>query len=395
MGIGGRPGTAPEKRSKDGTESVDELKARFRQSTDKIRALLNGRGDKNDIHGEERDALRREYMTAARLAKQIAERLTDTTDSEKYEGFYTRLSKCAASYGSVMKNEIPKTTMDDIKGLDEVKRLVDSFLFMAQHPDILEYYKMDGGLGVLMYGAPGTGKTMFAEAIANRMQLPLFIVTPADIFKSYVGASEQAVRAIFEDIESCPDGAVLFIDECESIFSRRTENTQDYKAAVTTELLQRINGFGVDGSKRIMVGATNRPEMIDPAYLRYKRFSYLIHVTPPDEAARAAIIKSKLEGIELSGITVDEVVAMTDTDRPSLNGLSYRPVLGARYSAADLCGIIEEACRLTLEKVQAQRLDRPLPVTRDAFETAFRKIPPSISPELLEKYNSFRSSMKQ
>ncbi len=393
MAIGGRAGDLSGK-TEGRDDSIGTLKDKFQEATNKIRVIINGRKDKKDFRQEERDELRREYTTAARLAKDISNRVTDEADSAKYLEFYKKLSERAASYGSVMKNEIPKTTMDDIKGLDNVKKLVDSFLFMAQNPEILKYYKMEGGLGVLMYGAPGTGKTMFAEAIANRMQLPLFIVTPADIFKSYVGASEQAVRAIFEDIESCPDGAVLFIDECESIFSRRTEKTEDYKSAVTTELLQRINGFGVDGSKRIMVGATNRPEMIDPAYLRYKRFSYLIHVTPPDEIARRSIIASKLKGIELSGITVDEIVAMTNASSSKLTGLGYVPVEDAYYSAADLCGIIEEACRLTLEKVQAQGMTRPLPLTRDVFETAFRQIPPGISASLLKKYEDFRKSIK-
>ena len=201
---------------------------------------------------------------------------------------------------------MPDTTFDDVKGLEDVKKLVKSFLFMAQNPDVLKYYKLEGGLGMLMYGAPGTGKTMFAEAIANAMNLPLFIVTPADIFKSYVGESEQAVKQIFQEIDACPEGAILFVDECESIFSRRTQDTKDYKAAVTTELLQRINGFGVDGSKRIMIAATNRPDVIDPAYLRYKRFSHLIHVTPPDLEAKRAIIESKLSGIALDGVTAED-----------------------------------------------------------------------------------------
>lgn len=397
MAIGGR---APEISGKgEGKTEVKEdsigaLKDKFKETTDKIRKIIGGRNDKKDFRQEERDELRRLYTTAARLAKDISNRVTDEADSAKYFDFYKKLSDSAASYGSVMKNEIPKTTMDDIKGLDNVKKLVDSFLFMAQNPDILKYYKMEGGLGVLMYGAPGTGKTMFAEAIANRMQLPLFIVTPADIFKSYVGASEQAVRAIFEDIESCPDGAVLFIDECESIFSRRTDKTEDYKSAVTTELLQRINGFGVDGSKRIMVGATNRPEMIDPAYLRYKRFSYLIHVTPPDFDARKAIIESKLKGIALSGITLDEIVAMTNGTASQLTNMGYVPTEDAYYSAADICGIIEEACRLTLEKVQESGKRQTLPLTREVFEKAFKQIPPGISATLLQKYEDFRKSIK-
>ena len=316
--------------------------------------------------------------------------MTDEDEVKKYEDFFKRLSDRAASYGSVIKSRVPKTTFDDVKGLDNVKKLVKSFMFMAQNPEILKYYKLEGGLGMLMYGAPGTGKTMFAEAIANAMNLPLFIVTPADIFKSYVGESEQAVKQIFQEIDACPEGAILFVDECESIFSRRNQDTKDYKAAVTTELLQRINGFGVDGSKRIMIAATNRPDVIDPAYLRYKRFSHLIHVTPPDEEAKRAIIESKLSGIALDGITAAEVLDMSKGVTYKETALGMVAAQTAYYSAADLCGIIEEACRLALEKLQESGSTTPIPLTRDMFERAFKKIPPSISQELLDEYNNFR-----
>ena len=371
-------------------DSIESLEREFGESTDKIRQLLAGKKDKNSISEEVKTKLRAEYSRAAQIARTLSQRVTDEDEVKKYEDFFKRLSDAAASYGSVIKSRVPKTTFDDVKGLDNVKKLVKSFMFMAQNPEILKYYKLEGGLGMLMYGAPGTGKTMFAEAIANAMNLPLFIVTPADIFKSYVGESEQAVKQIFQEIDACPEGAILFVDECESIFSRRNQDTKDYKAAVTTELLQRINGFGVDGSKRIMIAATNRPDVIDPAYLRYKRFSHLIHVTPPDEEAKRAIIESKLSGIALDGITAAEVLDMSKGVTYKETALGMVAAQTAYYSAADLCGIIEEACRLALEKLQESGSTTPIPLTRDMFERAFKKIPPSISQELLDEYNNFR-----
>ena len=371
-------------------DSIESLEREFGESTDKIRQLLAGKKDKNSSSDEVKTKLRAEYSSAAQIARTLSQRVTDEDEVKKYEDFFKRLSDRAASYGSVIKSRVPNTTFDDVKGLDNVKKLVKSFMFMAQNPEILKYYKLEGGLGMLMYGAPGTGKTMFAEAIANAMNLPLFIVTPADIFKSYVGESEQAVKQIFQEIDACPEGAILFVDECESIFSRRNQDTKDYKAAVTTELLQRINGFGVDGSKRIMIAATNRPDVIDPAYLRYKRFSHLIHVTPPDEEAKRAIIESKLSGIALDGITAAEVLDMSKGVTYKETALGMVAAQTAYYSAADLCGIIEEACRLALEKLQESGSTTPIPLTRDMFERAFKKIPPSISQELLDEYNNFR-----
>ena len=370
--------------------SVEEIERDFNACIDKIRKILAGRQDKKDLRDDERSKLRAEYSRAAQLARTLSWRVNDSAKTEIYAKYFQQLSDAAAGYGSVVRSKVPDTTFDDVKGLEDVKRLVKSFLYMAQNPKLLKYYKLEGGLGMLMYGAPGTGKTMFAEAIANAMDLPLFIVTPADIFKSYVGESEQAVKQIFQELDACPDGAILFVDECESIFSRRTQDTKDYKAAVTTELLQRINGFGVDGSKRIMIAATNRPDVIDPAYLRYKRFSHLVHVTPPDHEAKRAIIESKLEGIALEGVSAEDVLAMTERMTERETSVGKVRLREAYYSAADLCGIVEEACRIALERMQAADAKTPIPLTRDMFECAFRKIPPGISAEMLRRYEEFR-----
>lgn len=374
----------------ENADSVEKLEKEYAETIANIRKILAGRKDRKDLRDEERLKLRAEYSRAAQIARTLSQRMTGEEERKRYDEQYKQLSDVAASYGSVINSKVPDTTFDDVKGLENVKKLVMSFMFMAQNPDILKYYKLEGGLGMLMYGAPGTGKTMFAEAIANAMNLPLFIVTPADIFKSYVGESEQAVKQIFQEIDACPDGAILFVDECESIFSRRTQDTKDYKAAVTTELLQRINGFGVDGSKRIMIAATNRPDVIDPAYLRYKRFSHLIHVTPPDPEAKRAIIASKLEGIALDGISAEDVLDMTERATVKETSLGRVSVRDAYYSAADICGIIEEACRLALEQLQEAKSRTPIPLTREMFEKAFEKIPPSISAQLLKQYEDFR-----
>ncbi len=383
-------GMAKKSEKNNPSDTIENLEKQFRESTDKIRSLLNGRKDLHEIQGEERQPLATEYLRASQLAHKLSERHTDTAEVEKYKDFERRLGDRARVLGSSVKSKIPDTTFDDVKGLEDVKKIVKSFIFIAQNPDIIKYYKIEGGLGLLMYGAPGTGKTMFAEAIANALKLPLFVITPADIFKSYVGQSEQAVRQLFDEIDACPDGAILFVDECESIFSRRTQDTKDYKAAVTTELLQRINGFGVDGSKRMIIAATNRPDVIDPAYLRYKRFSHLVHVSPPDIEAKRAIVESKLQGIELNDITVDEVVQMTVHKTTVESPVGVVEVEDAYYSAADICGIIEEACRLALEQIQAGDLHSPIPLTREMFEKAFAKIQPSISADLLKQYENFR-----
>ncbi|MBQ7712451.1 MAG: ATP-binding protein [Clostridia bacterium] len=292
------------------------------------------------------------YLTLINLAREdkaVEEKLISFTSKKDIVDILSkRTDTCfqnAKKYGSSIKSGTPTTTLDDIKGQENVKAIVRSFVFLAKHPSLFDIYKIKGGLGLMMYGAPGTGKTMFAEAIANEMQLPLFVITPADLFKSYVGASEQAVRQIFDDISAFSDGAILFVDECESIFSRRDKDTKDYKSAVTSELLQRMNGEGVDGSRRIMIAATNRPWDIDPAYLRYKRFSHMIHITPPDSEAIEAIVTSKLKGIPVEDGVLEYTLAAIER--------KLNPPGGERRycSSADICGIVENACRMAVEEV--------------------------------------------
>lgn len=387
------------KPSDDNEISINELREKYEEVKGEIRKIIKENPDRNSLEEEQKRTLRVKYAAAAGYAKKLSERVTNPEESAQKLNEYKVLADRAQSYGSLAKRDFTKnTSFDDIKGLDEVKKMVKSFVYMSEHADLMKYYKLDGGLGMMMYGAPGTGKTMFAEAIANEMKLPLFVITPADIFKSYVGASEAAVKDLFLEIEACPDGAVLFIDECESIFSKRTSDTKDYKSAVTTELLQRMNGMGVDGAKRIMIAATNRPDKIDPAYLRYKRFSYQVHITPPDDIALRAIIDAKLthkDGtrIELeAGLTVDDIMNMAESytysfDEGDLGRVRKRK---AYYSAADISGIIEESCRLALEKLQLSNSSTPIPIAREMLEKSFDKIRPSISMDLLDKFERFK-----
>ena len=375
--------------------SIEDLEKELEQTVNKIRVIIGPKSDRQQLDLDQKREVRSLYFSASLLAKKISDRYTDEKKATEYLELYKKFGDRAQSYGSASKRHESTTTLDDVKGLDNVKSIVKTFIFMAENPQVIKYYKIKGGLGLMMYGAPGTGKTMIAEAIANEMKLPLFIVTPADIFKSYVGESEQAVKQLFEEIEMCDEGSILFVDECESIFSKRTNETKDYKSAVTTELLQALNGFGVDGSKRILIAATNRPDQIDPAYLRYKRFSHLVHVEPPDATARRAIVENKLSGIALDGVGIDDIMFMMSQNCGGETIVGGESIMDSYYSSADICGIIEEACRIAMEKIIEARGTQPIPLTREMFEQPFAKIPPSISGELLKEYADFRKNINQ
>ena len=390
MAIGSTPPPAANDTSRDGMKGTKDLitqkLADYEKVKSELRELLNGRNgsDISKFEREEKGDLAVKYRQLQLFTEQLSELyvlIGDNANAEKFKNESALFSKRAKSFGSIMRESKHRITMDDVKGLKEVKEMVKTFLYMIRNPEILRAYKMEGGLGLMMYGAPGTGKTMVAEAIATELDMPLFVMTPADVFKSYVGESEQAVKRIFQEIEACADGAILFVDECESIFSKRGSDDKDYKSAVTTELLQRLNGFGVDGSKRILIGATNRPDQIDPAYLRHKRFSHMVHIEPPDAEAMREIIKGKLKDIPCE-VSVEDLLCMFTAN--SAKGY---------YSAADVCGIIEEACRLAIEHLIATGSTTPIPLTLEMFEKSFAKKSPSITPEALQSYANFRASV--
>ncbi len=406
-------------------EQLRKQKEEIRGITDQIRSI-KGKRDLSALNDEERGTLCKLYTSLAQKIDTLLPQLGKDEDPAEIEELKKTKQisiERAKSLGSVMQLEVPPTTFADIMGLDDVKKLAKSFIFMVKNSEMLKSYNMQGGLGLLMYGAPGTGKTMFAEAIAHEMNLPLMVITPANIFNSHVGESEKSVREIFRQVEACPDGAILFIDECESIFGTRSGDTPDWKASVTTELLQRLNGFGVDGSKRVLIGATNRPDLIDIAFLRYKRFTHQIHIQPPDDTAIRALIISAIAKLNINGesaekieevrdgqkyvylknqekvlddITVEEIVNMATRGLPSNDSFGSSPVKSGSYSAADIRGIIEEVCRMAIEEIQAEQEAHPekevkaIKLRRDMFIKAFKKIPPSISDALLKKYTDFR-----
>ena len=149
-GIGKPTGDKP---VDNANKSLDQLKKEFDELIAKIRGIIGPRKDKNQFSADEKRELRTLYNNAAKAAKKIYERAeNDDALEQKYKDLYKRCLDKAEAYGSIMKRETPKTTLNDIKGQQDVKNLIASFSFMANNPDMLKYYNMEGGLGFLMYG---------------------------------------------------------------------------------------------------------------------------------------------------------------------------------------------------------------------------------------------------
>lgn len=314
-----------------------------------------------------------------------AEKSEYAEKAKEYECEIERWQKWLVRLGSPM-NGIPTTTFDDVAGLEDVKTTIKNYLFALKNPEIAKKYRVSTNIGILLYGPPGTGKTLVAKAIAHELGVRFFVITPSTIFGSYVGESEKNVRDIFAELRACEDGAVLLIDECESIFARRENNTNRAAIGVANQLLQEMNGVNDGGSdKRVILGATNRPELMDEAYLRYKRFSLQFLIGMPTKEARERVVDLNLSKLPHDEIVREELLRRLDDS----------------YTCADISGIIEQCAYRAMEEYRQNSEaagGKNVPVVNIGLKhlrevlSGFSK---SVTPEMIRGYEAFRDARRE
>jgi transitional endoplasmic reticulum ATPase len=187
--------------------------------------------------------------------------------------------------------EIPSVGWDDIGGLDSVKQqLKEAIEWPTIYPALYEYMDSEPPQGILLTGTPGTGKTLLVKALANESSRNFISIKGAEIFSKWVGESERIIQEIFRKAR-LTSPCIVFFDEIDTIFPiRSTSNTSDNTERLVTTLLTEMDGLE-EIKDVIVIGATNRPEKIDPAILRPGRFDYIIELPLPDIAAREAIFR--------------------------------------------------------------------------------------------------------
>ncbi|MEU7903196.1 AAA family ATPase [Actinoplanes sp. NPDC049118] len=223
--------------------------------------------------------------------------------------------------------EVAQVTLDDVGDMVEVKQtLTESVLWPLTYPDTFARLGVQPPRGVLLYGPPGCGKTYLVKAIAGTGKANVLSVKGAELLSKWVGDSERAVRELFRRArEAAP--TLVFLDEVDALAPTRGQSTDGGTTdRVVAALLTELDG--VESLRNVVViGATNRPDLIDPALLRPGRLERLVFVPPPDGAARAAILRASARSVPLDGaVDLDELGA-------SLEG----------YSAADCAALIREA----------------------------------------------------
>lgn len=203
-------------------------------------------------------------------------------------------------------------TLDDVAGLEQAKTEVRRRVIDPQkYPNLYNRYKKKTGGGILLYGAPGTGKTMFAQAIATELNAAFFSIKASDIGSKWFGDSEKNIRLLFEEARKYKT-SVIFFDEFEALGAKRDSYSTVMKRLVP-ELLSQIQGFERYENTLLIVAATNRPWDIDPAFLRPGRFNTQIYIPLPDNKARAYIIEKQLDGIpKQDQLNTQKIVSLTD-----------------------------------------------------------------------------------
>jgi transitional endoplasmic reticulum ATPase len=277
--------------------------------------------------------------------------------------------------------ESPNVKWEDIGGLESVKQqLIESVEWPLTYAKLFTHMNATPPKGILLYGPPGTGKTMLAKAVATESQANFISIKGPEFLSKWVGESEKAVRETFRKARQAAP-SVVFLDEIDSIAPSRGGSTADSHVTerVISQILTELDGLE-SLNNVIVIAATNRPDIIDPALLRPGRFDRLIETGLPDEKARAEILKIHAAKKPLAEeVDLEDIAKRTD-----------------KYSGADLAVIVNEAVMLAIRecvlqgKAQEEATICEYKIDKRHFDEAMKKVKPTAREEDL--YRRFASA---
>jgi cell division protease FtsH len=263
-----------------------------------------------------------------------------------------RVMQFAKSRAKLISKDTPKTTFADVAGCDEAIEELGEIKEFLQEPAKFQAVGAKIPKGVLLYGPPGTGKTLLARAVAGEAGVPFYSISGSDFVEMFVGVGASRVRDLFEQAKANAP-AIVFIDEIDAVGRHRGTGMgggHDEREQTLNQLLVEMDGFDVRGGV-ILIAATNRPDVLDPALLRPGRFDRQISVEAPDLAGRTQILKVHARG------------------KPIAEGVDLQAV-GKRtpgFSGADLANVLNEAALLTARNNEKT-------ITNEALDEAIDRV---------------------
>ncbi len=272
---------------------------------------------------------------------------------------------------------LPEITYEDIGGLtEEVKKVREMVEVPLKHPEVFERLGIEPPKGVLLHGPPGCGKTLLAKAVANESEANFILLNGPECMSKFYGESEKRIRDIFEEAEKNAP-SIIFIDEIDAIAPKREDIGGEVERRVVSQLLTMMDGLQSRG-KVVVIGATNRPNAIDPALRRPGRFDREVEIRVPDKKGRLQVLKIHTRNMPLT----------KDVDLDALASITHG------FVGADVAALAKEAAMVVLRRILPKlelKEDEPIPeevlkelkVYKKDFEDALKVVRPSAMREVL------------
>src|SRR5467141_2437190 len=284
--------------------------------------------------------------------------------------------KIAEKPAKEVEAKVPRVSYEDIGGLrDEVSKVREMIELPLRHPELFERLGVEAPKGVLLHGPPGTGKTLLAKAVASETNANFYSISGPEIMSKFYGQSEENLREMFKEAEENAP-SIVFIDEIDSIAPKRDEVTGEVERRVVAQLLSLMDGLSARG-KVVVIGATNRPNSLDPAIRRPGRFDREIEIGIPDRDGRLEILQIHARNAPLAkdvalGALADITHGCVGADVEAL--VKEAAMRALRRILPDIDLEVEEVPMEVLKKLE---------LTKDDFLQAFREMEPSTLREVL------------
>jgi transitional endoplasmic reticulum ATPase len=265
--------------------------------------------------------------------------------------------------------EIPNVGWADVGGLEEIKEsMVKIVEKPIKKPEVFKRMGIKPTKGVLLYGPPGCGKTLLAKAVAGESECNFISVRGPELLSMWVGESEKAIREVFKKARQVSP-CIIFFDEIDAIAGRRGEDTSRASDRVLNQILTEMDG--IEKLENVIVmAATNRPDLVDPAIMRPGRFDQIVLVGPPDAKARKEIFKVHTKPMPIGKLDLEMLIAATEG-----------------YTGADIESLCREAAYLAMDRDSKS-------VSQDDFERALEKVKPSVGEGDLDAYEKYMEMSK-